>query len=54
MKEDKTMFKVVDQWGCVIKEFTDRDDALAYIAFRNSLYAGRPSTSPQFYIQEAE
>lgn len=45
------MFKVVDQWDCVVAEFEERDDALQYIAFRESLYRDRPSCGPRFYIR---
>ena len=48
------MFKVVDQWDCVVAEFEERDDALAYIAFREKLYRDRPAIGPQFYIKEAD
>ena len=45
------MFKVVDQWDCVVAEFEERDDALAYIAMREKFYANRPSCGPHFYIK---
>ena len=48
------MFKIVDQWDCVVAEFDDKDDALTYIARRESLYRDRPSIGPRFYIKEAE
>ena len=47
------MFKVVDQWDCVVAEYEDRDDALAYIAERERLYRNRPSIGPRFEIREA-
>ena len=46
------MFQVVDQWDCVVAEFEEREDALAYIAERERAYRMLPSRSPRFYIRE--
>lgn len=48
------MFKVVDQWDCVVAEFDNRDDAFAYITQRESLSRNQPSIGPRFYIKEVE
>ena len=45
------MFQVVDQWDCVVAEYEDRDDALAYIAQRENMYRNRPSIGPRFHIK---
>lgn len=45
------MFKVVDQWDCVVAEFEERDDALAYIENREKLYRNQPCRGPRFSIK---
>ena len=46
------MYKVTDQWDCVVAEFEEREDALAYIAQREKAYANTPCGVPRFYIKE--
>lgn len=45
------MIEVVDQWDCVVGRFEDRDDALAYIAMRESAYRNKPYRGPRFHIK---
>lgn len=46
------MWQVIDQWDCLVAEFEDREDALAYIALREQAYKGQRASSPHWTIRE--
>lgn len=46
------MFKVKDQWDCVVAEFDTREAAENYIYNRNSFYRTSPAIGPRFTIEE--
>lgn len=48
------MFKVVDQWDCVVAQFEEREDAQAYIHQRENAYRNSPSIGPRWTIVEGE